>query len=366
MSDRHSSSNRLTHIDGLRAIAILWVAVYHYAVFWSSAGKGDNLLPYDDALSWIPLADVGALGVYLFFIVSGFVIAMSLTRSTALAHFGINRLIRLWPTLLMCGAITFTATSLLGPDALVRAPVEYMISMTFVPPAHVGKIIGLPDLAWLDGAYWSLWTEVRFYIVAAVLYFAFKSRFLALWALFAAGSAAIHMLGLMQGGVFDALSRLMFAEHQPYFTAGIALAALRFGPFHWGPVVLLGASVGQAFAYPSLTDGGLGLSDCIGLAIVFALAIPTMLARTPVPFLSSPAMVTVGVASYAYYLLHQNTGLALLNAFNVTQPLAAILMMLAIQAGLLCIAIVLTQRIEVPIRQALRQWTQPKRPAVTG
>ena len=144
---------RLDSLGGLRAIAILWVALYHYAVFWTPAGRGDDLIPYGDMLAWIPLAAVGDLGVMLFFIVSGLVIALSLTRSRSAGQFALRRLARLWPTLLICATLTFAATSLLGPAELKRSVSEYLISLSFVPPAHVGKVTGHADLAWLDGAY---------------------------------------------------------------------------------------------------------------------------------------------------------------------------------------------------------------------
>ncbi len=59
------------------------VTVYHYAWFWTPTGRGDALLPYGDALAWLPFAAQGHLGVNLFFILSGFVITLSLDREPA-------------------------------------------------------------------------------------------------------------------------------------------------------------------------------------------------------------------------------------------------------------------------------------------
>lgn len=353
---------RLDHLDGLRALAILWVALYHYASFWTPAGRGANLTPYGAALADAPLAHEGYLGVYLFFIVSGFVISISLIRSASIAEFARNRAIRLWPTMIICGTLTFWVTLAFGPAELVRSPLEYLISLTFIPPPHVGRLIGVADLEWLDGAYWSLWAEVRFYLVAALLYFSIRSHFLWLWTAFAICCAAVHVLALSSGGVYDALSRLFFAEYQPYFTAGIALAAIRFGKAFWGPAALLAFAVSQAFAYPTLANGTLTSREMAGLIIVFVLAIPTMLSRDSVPVLSAPKLVTLGVASYAYYLLHQNLGLALLNRFTPEGTIPSIATMLLIQAGLIWLAILITTKIEAPLRQTLRRWSvQPGR-----
>lgn len=355
---RHQSIGRLDHVDGLRAVAILWVAIYHFAYFWTPAGLGTNLTPYGDVLADIPLAAEGYLGVYLFFIVSGFVIAMSLQRSAAIGQFALNRAIRLWPTLIICGTLTFGVTLTLGPAELSRSVMEYLISLTFIPPPHVGKIIGIPDMEWLDGAYWSLWTEVRFYIIAALLYFAAKSRFLLSWSAFALICASIHVSAYTYGGPFNGLSRLLFAEYQPYFSAGIALAAIRFGAGGFGAYALLIAAIFQAFAYPWLAQGGISGPEMAGLIIVFVFAIPTMLSREAIPVLSSKFMVTLGVASYAYYLLHQNLGLSLLNHLSPAETVPSILTMLLIQAALIVVSIVLTYKIEVPFRTVLRSMTR--------
>lgn len=350
-----SDTGRLDQVDGLRAIAILWVAIYHYAVFWTPAGKGDPLVPYGDMLAGIPLAGVGFLGVNLFFIISGFVIAFSLTRSAGIGQFAVFRAIRLWPTMVICASITFVLTRTFGPDEFLRSSLEYLISLSFVPPPHVGKIIGQPGLEWLDGAYWSLWTEVRFYAIAAILFFTARRRFLLLWTMFAILSMAVHLLGLTKGGVFDALSRLIFAEYQPYFSAGIALAMLRANTQRGGALALLSLACGQALAYAVLPADTFPAPTLIGIAIVFALAIPTVLTRRAVPILSWGGVVLAGQASYAYYLLHQNAGLALLGALAPGNGIASVIVMIAVQVGLLAGAIVLTTRIEAPLRGALRK-----------
>lgn len=63
-------------IDGLRGIAVLWVVAFHYVVVRSLAGIPD---PWIDALARVPALDAlarnGFLGVDLFFLISGFLLA---------------------------------------------------------------------------------------------------------------------------------------------------------------------------------------------------------------------------------------------------------------------------------------------------
>lgn len=357
---------RLDSLDGVRAIAILWVAIYHYAVFWSPAGKGLDLLPYDDMLAWIPLAAVGDLGVSLFFIVSGLVIALSLTRSDSAKQFALRRLARLWPTLLICGLLTFVVTLLLGPEALRRSFWEFLISMTFVPPAHVGKVVGT-EMEWLDGAYWSLWVEVRFYAVAAALYFLSPRGLVHGWVRFAAICAGIHMLAIAGVGPADAMSRLLFAEYQPYFTAGIALACLMRGEDRDLSLMLIAASVVLALFYTAAAQDWQILSGFVRLVAVagcFAVAACAVLRPGWLPFLQWAPLTALGRASYGYYLLHQNLGLALLLAVPIT-GVFSIIVMLIVQAGLIWVALALHNRVERPFLKAIRSRIDgPKAPRV--
>ncbi|UWQ19952.1 acyltransferase [Jannaschia sp. M317] len=355
-----AAPSRYDAIDGLRAIAILWVAVYHYAVFWSPAGRGLDLVPYGAALSWIPLAEVGGLGVSLFFIVSGFVITFSLQRSGSVLAFLALRLLRLWPTLLLCGSLTFVVTLWLGPPPLMRSMLEFVISMAFLPPEHVGRALGLGPLEWLDGAYWSLWVEVRFYAIAALLYFGTRGHFLAGWAVFMAIGTLLHVKLLPPD---HPLLGLLFTDYHPFFTIGIALAAFRMDVPRRVAGFLLISGLVQAYLYAA-ND----LAYALGLTIVCALAITAALSPRAVPFLSAAPLARIGRASYAYYLLHQNLGLALLATVGLSFGVSgAIVAMLVIQLALLALSIGLTERLEAPVRHRLRavvmRWTHRPAPA---
>lgn len=355
---------RLDSLDGLRAIAILWVALYHYAVFWAPVGKGDPLLPYGDALAWIPLAEVGELGVSLFFIVSGLVIALSFTRSNSVRQFGLRRLARLWPTLAICGTLTFFVTASLGPAELQRSVADFWISLTFVPPQHVGAIFGRDEMQWLDGAYWSLWVEVRFYLIAALLYFFGHRTLLRSWGRLAAICAGIHLLALAGVGPADALSRLLFAEYQPFFTAGIALASLMRDEDRKLAWNLLASSVVLAVIYAAGAESWQIGANFVRLSAVvgcFGLAMWAVLAPAFAAPLRWRPLTALGRASYGYYLLHQNLGLALLAAvpFGGFFSIGA---MLLIQGMLIGVALVLHTHAERPILQVLRAWIDGPKP----
>lgn len=99
---------RITHLDGLRGLAILLVVVYHLFARWA------ELVPWGDSTA-VPIVRTGYHGVELFFLISGFVILMTLERSPNLFSFAWRRWLRLFPAMLICSALIF-ATAWLIPD----------------------------------------------------------------------------------------------------------------------------------------------------------------------------------------------------------------------------------------------------------
>ena len=74
---------RIKYLDGLRGIAILLVILYH-----AFGGNGYNgVIHYGDSFSNILFFKFGYLGVQLFFLISGFVILMTLEKSKSFIHF---------------------------------------------------------------------------------------------------------------------------------------------------------------------------------------------------------------------------------------------------------------------------------------
>ena len=83
---------RIETLDLLRAVAVLAVVLFHYA-FRGAAADGFTHISWADAA---PFAKYGYLGVQLFFVISGFVIAYSADGRTATA-FAIARVSRIYP-----------------------------------------------------------------------------------------------------------------------------------------------------------------------------------------------------------------------------------------------------------------------------
>ena len=141
-------------IDGLRAIAVMAVLLYH--------------LGFD----WIP---GGFLGVDLFFVISGYVITRLLLDSIEisggldLAAFYLARIRRLLPPLVFMVVTTILAVGIWAPDTVKRLLLDTPFALTgtmnwWLVGRHLDyfEAIGRPSLLQHT---WSLAVEAQFYFI---------------------------------------------------------------------------------------------------------------------------------------------------------------------------------------------------------
>ena len=91
-------SQRIAFLDGLRGVAIVGVLIFHGFVCYP-----ENL-PFGDKFGFAPLR-FGWVGVQLFFLISGFVIFMTLEQCQSLRQFAAKRWLRLFPAMLVASLI---------------------------------------------------------------------------------------------------------------------------------------------------------------------------------------------------------------------------------------------------------------------
>lgn len=152
--------NRLAWLDGCRALAALLVVFMHVTEVWTPYVMATDTL--GQGLVWAThQMNIGVLGVYIFFLVSGFVIPYSVREEGVAASkvFGIRRFFRLMPLFWFSIPLGVLTTHWLwhkpfGLDALVA-------NMLMVP-----NFVGLP---FAEGLYWSLQVEIAFYLLVAAL-----------------------------------------------------------------------------------------------------------------------------------------------------------------------------------------------------
>jgi peptidoglycan/LPS O-acetylase OafA/YrhL len=94
-------------VDAIRFVAALLVMVYHLG-FWSWAGNGTTARIFNGAARFESATSFtwfGWVGVEIFFVISGFVIANSANEASA-AAFLRGRILRLYPAAWICATST--------------------------------------------------------------------------------------------------------------------------------------------------------------------------------------------------------------------------------------------------------------------
>lgn len=145
-------------VDAIRFASALWVSLFHLG-FWSWASSGSTPSKYlRGATTYNSAIDVswlGWVGVEVFFIISGFVIANSANGNTA-AHFLKGRILRLYPAVWICSTCTLVVVLFSGAP-LVPTLQRYVHTVALLPNDTWN--------GWIDGVYWTLAIEISFYVL---------------------------------------------------------------------------------------------------------------------------------------------------------------------------------------------------------
>lgn len=336
---------RFANIDGLRAVAALCVMVEHMFgdLLRQTAPEAGPMRAVGMALS--QSVSLGRYGVAIFFLISGFVVPFSIRGERPLAHFAISRLFRLYPALWFALAV-LTATARASGEPLARATV--LANMTMAP-----TILGQP---WLSPIYWTLFVELVFYLLVALLFSAGALR--------RVGVLLAVALGLIAATVLPVTLRIHGLANLPVQYLGLHLAwlfvglLLRLGMVErrrgaMGAVLLLVLAQGGAVllvADYSLARADLFVIDGrIPVMSAYALAVATfwiaVRARRP----RSMLLARIGLISYAMYLLHGSVNVAIYRLMPLTGSMPDALTMAICTLSTLVVSWMVYMRIERPM-----------------
>jgi peptidoglycan/LPS O-acetylase OafA/YrhL len=284
-------------IDGLRALAVVAVVLFHYRV---------------------PGFSGGFVGVDVFFVISGYLITGLIVKEAAegrmsLRQFYERRIRRIFPALFaMLAVATIVAALLFFPVSFARFGKSLLATAVFGSNFEFWREAGYFDVAADQKPLlhlWSIAVEEQFYLVFPAL-------------LLLIGTRSKARLALSVGAIFLAsLAFSIWSAHHAR-TAGyyllpsrmwelmlgalLAIGAVRI-PARWGidqfaaaaGLALIGYSV---FRYSHTTPfpGAAALIPCVGAALIIAAGEGAALNR----LLRLRAIVFVGLISYSLYLWH--------------------------------------------------------------
>ncbi|MET3695305.1 acyltransferase family protein [Methylobacterium goesingense] len=274
-------------------------------------------------LTFIP--PVGWVGVEIFFVLSGFVIAASLTNSSP-RRFIKNRLLRLYPTAWGCTIIGSAAVLIFGGTHTVVGDLATLDPRSFIVS------LALFGGRFFSSAYWTLEIELAFYAFCLLYFIVCPQRdvsrlakILIIWA-----TPYIILLTLSNLDVFEAnwldfgygFRNASLLRHGPLFALGMLLWQLTKGDkprsanLKWmGAAILLSCAeilcrsiefvqnivVGKSPVSVGAISLGLWGSACI--AIIISIRCNTAFPRH---IRLRSVTRTLGLMTYPFYLIHQS------------------------------------------------------------
>lgn len=304
-------SRYMPGLDGLRAIAVIAIIIYHLNKQWLSGGF---------------------LGVDTFFVISGYLITSLLLKEyeetgiIRLKRFWIRRIKRLLPALMIVLMTVGTLTLWLKPSEIIRVKhdiyaallyvsnwwyiardVDYFEQFSFVPLKHL----------------WSLAIEEQFYLffpfILIMLLLLIRKKYLV--------GIICFVISLLSLGLMLYYNDLHISQSRIYFGTDTRLQTLLLGvvlAFLWPPFKLkqqpptivkhtidIFGFIGFSFLVllffmihddsHRLYNGGFYIVSCMTLLVIASAVHPTTLFAK---ILSNPLLVYIGKRSYSLYLWH--------------------------------------------------------------
>lgn len=285
-------------IDGLRAVAILLVSIFHFRLF--------------------PMGEAGFIGVDVFFVISGFLITRLVVADLShgtfrLGAFYVARLRRLMPALVTTLVLyLIVGAALFLPDSLAELALETLLSQLYVVNIYFWRTINYFGLR-ADGVpllhMWSLAVEEQFYIfypLALALIFPWGRRLLLLGLI--GGCLGSFLLGWVATGWKPEASFYLLPTRAWELLAGGCLALLAPQSLSHRPLAALAGLTGAFIIALALIlhtpvtpfPGWFAAFPVVGaiLLILGGDASPTGRA------LRHPGMIWIGKISYPLYLVH--------------------------------------------------------------
>jgi peptidoglycan/LPS O-acetylase OafA/YrhL len=226
------NSGRLQSIDALRGIAALGVVLYH-AVWQSSSALPNNLFRWPVKLLQF-VSSLGYIGVFLFFVISGFCIHLQWARSRAngqspsirFGSFWRRRIRRLYPPYLIAFAL-FMLMAALSTGINVTHFFVYDVVM------HLLMLHNLdPNTCYsINGVFWTLAIEEQLYLAYFLLLF-LRTR----WG----WGPTLVICGLARVAWF-------YFSHAAWVTTGIGIPVPEAAASHWFTWALGAIAVEAAF-----------------------------------------------------------------------------------------------------------------------
>jgi peptidoglycan/LPS O-acetylase OafA/YrhL len=331
--------HRLTELDAMRGLAALAVLLYHftsaYQYLYSIGRYGkDFTMHTHPAFSFC----FGYCGVHLFFMISGFVIFMTLSNTKRPMDFVVSRFSRLYPA--------YWAVLLINLFLVLKIhPSQFLINATMFT-------------AWFKTDYvmqvsWTLTAELSFYICMLIL---FSMKLLKYVEPLGLAWLCVMMLDIRLGTLLNVHTPWIIQQskmliHGNLFFAGILFYKIKFEGVTWQRnaclVLCWLTQILVAREYYPTPE-----------AVILYFILFYLFCFDRLTFLRNRVFVFFGTISYSLYLIHENFGTMILRLLDGTKANFYVNMIIAAGCSILlayAITMLIEQKAMKWIRSAYKQ-----------
>ncbi len=297
---------RLELLDYSRFIAALCVISFHYFFNGITNGKISSITHIPQL---VDIVKYGYLGVEFFFMISGYVIFFSANKKSA-GDFLSARAIRLFPAFWFAVIFTSIAAQFMGEPLMSVSLGQFITNFTMFP--------NLFGFGFVDGAYWTLQYEWKFYfavffILAIGLQDRLKTIFL-LWPLVILAAKVAGLSGLP-----------FLGSYYCYFAAGCLFAIYKdqkelivLIPLAVCLYLCASFSIEKAYLMEA-SKRVIYSGEIITTIIIMFFALFTFINSNFGSNLKLPGSKLAGSLTYPVYLIHAHFGYMLISTFATEQ-----------------------------------------------
>lgn len=316
------------------------VVVYHTTQSAAKLSVQDGGLP-GEWPAWLWPFNIGAHGVAAFFMISGFVICITLGRIRTAGQFARARFFRLYPIFWVAVLFTGIWRFMAGGEAITWQ--QILANFTLVP-----TWLGQP---YVDGVYWTLEVEIKFYLMMAVIWhFGMLERISLICSTWLSLTIIIKLLQV-KWPELEALQwcwQAFMLPFAPFFSIGMLSYKIAKGQAGRTPYLLILLCLGLVF--------GSGNLPRFMVSLVFSIVL-LLIANGVTHNLRLPrSLIFLGSASYCIYLFHQAYGYQILRYViprsDISSPLIAVLVIA------ICVftALAAHKWVELPLAKLTKRW----------
>lgn len=368
MSLQNASSRQYYFgLDLIRFVSACLVLLFHlgYSTWQPESGARDIVLGTytipETSMFWF-----GGMGVQIFFVISGFVIANSAQGATPYGFFR-SRALRLYPAAWICATVSLLTLLTFTDRPVLNLLWRYLHSVTLFPLSP-----------WIEGVYWTLAAEIIFYALVFLLITARRLDRLETFSNIMGGISlafialvACNRSGLIQiehlEGFRKTVGRYLPLWYGAFFSLGINLwlsSRSRLSKASAGyTVALFLACCFQIYLAFHGVDMEEGISDDGGRqawqvpVFVFVVAIAGLFASTHwaavdrgIPLFAREPLRRLGLVTYPLYLVHFSLGVILIKGF-IAAGLTPLIAFMASSVLVFLLCLLIATKLEPALRR---------------